>query len=135
IPSRVITNFESAHDTNANLMIDVVYNEKGMLIESDDSVWNFHVWNEGWFTRSDLGPEYNGWQILDATPQEQSGGIYRLGPASLRAIKEGDVDKDYDCVFVFGEMNADRVQWIEYEDGRREKVYSDSKSVGQRTST
>ncbi|XP_034508948.1 protein-glutamine gamma-glutamyltransferase E-like, partial [Ailuropoda melanoleuca] len=135
IPSRVITNFESAHDTNANLMIDVVYNEKGMLIESDDSVWNFHVWNEGWFTRSDLGPEFDGWQILDATPQEQSGGIYRLGPASLRAIKEGDIDKDYDCVFVFGEVNADRVQWIEYEDGSREKVYSDSKSVGQRTST
>lgn len=35
---------------------------------------NFHVWNEGWFTRPDLGAKYNGWQILDATPQERSAG-------------------------------------------------------------
>lgn len=35
---------------------------------------NFHVWNEGWFVRTDLGPTYNGWQVLDATPQERSQG-------------------------------------------------------------
>lgn len=35
---------------------------------------NFHVWNEGWFVRTDLGPSYNGWQVLDATPQERSQG-------------------------------------------------------------
>lgn len=35
---------------------------------------NFHVWNEAWFVRTDLGPLYNGWQVLDATPQERSQG-------------------------------------------------------------
>ena len=35
---------------------------------------NFHVWNEGWFVRTDLGPSYGGWQVLDATPQERSQG-------------------------------------------------------------
>lgn len=35
---------------------------------------NFHVWNEGWFARTDLSPSYSGWQVLDATPQERSHG-------------------------------------------------------------
>lgn len=35
---------------------------------------NFHVWNECWMVRQDLPPGYDGWQVLDATPQEQSGG-------------------------------------------------------------
>lgn len=41
---------------------------------------NFHVWNEGWFVRTDLGPSYNGWQVLDATPQERSQGNPLLAP-------------------------------------------------------
>ena len=35
---------------------------------------NFHVWNEVWMARPDLGKDYNGWQAIDATPQELSGG-------------------------------------------------------------
>lgn len=35
---------------------------------------NFHVWNEVWLARGDLGTSYNGWQAIDATPQELSGG-------------------------------------------------------------
>ena len=35
---------------------------------------NFHVWNEAWFVRNDLGSSYNGWQVLDSTPQERSQG-------------------------------------------------------------
>ncbi|XP_078508192.1 protein-glutamine gamma-glutamyltransferase E-like [Lissotriton helveticus] len=135
IPSRVITNFLSAHDANANLLVEEIYNESGQPIDSPDSVWNFHVWNEGWLIRDDLGPKYNGWQIFDATPQEESGGIFRLGPTSREAIKEGDVDLLYDTPFVFGEVNADKVQMVEDEDGNREKIYSDSKAIGQRTST
>lgn len=34
---------------------------------------NFHVWNEAWMARPDLGPKYGGWQVIDATPQELSG--------------------------------------------------------------
>lgn len=35
---------------------------------------NFHVWVDSWMTRPDLGPEYDGWQTSDPTPQEPSDG-------------------------------------------------------------
>lgn len=42
----------------------------------EDSVWNYHVWNEVWMTRPDLnnsgGEDYDGWQAIDSTPQEMS---------------------------------------------------------------
>lgn len=47
---------------------------------------NFHVWNEAWFVRNDLGSSYSGWQVLDSTPQERSQGNTLLahgGPPSL----------------------------------------------------
>lgn len=38
---------------------------------------NFHVWVEGWMKRPDLAEDgkYDGWQVLDPTPQEKSDGI------------------------------------------------------------
>lgn len=39
---------------------------------------NFHCWNEVWMERRDLPTGYGGWQIIDATPQEESSGIYQL---------------------------------------------------------
>lgn len=38
IPCRVVTNYESAHDTNSNLLIERYYNEIDEDI-SDDSIW------------------------------------------------------------------------------------------------
>lgn len=39
------------------------------------------MWNEVWMSRTDLGKDYDGWQVIDATPQETSEGnnkyIYR----------------------------------------------------------
>lgn len=39
-------------------------------------VRNFHVWNEVWMKRLDMLVEYgmDGWQVVDATPQETSDG-------------------------------------------------------------
>ncbi|XP_075427938.1 protein-glutamine gamma-glutamyltransferase E-like isoform X2 [Ascaphus truei] len=134
IPTRTITNFASAHDKDANLTVDSIYDSSGKSM-SKDTMWNFHVWNEGWFVRKDLGSSYNGWQILDATPQEKSHGIFRLGPTSQKAVKEGDVNLDYDGRFVFAEVNADTVEWVQYDDATKRRLYSESKSIGQYTST
>ena len=38
-------------------------------------VRNFHVWNEAWMARDDLRDGYGGWQAVDSTPQEPSGGV------------------------------------------------------------
>lgn len=114
LPSRVITNFSSAHDSNGSITIDYIVDSKGKIIEEYDSIWNFHVWSEIWMKRADLGEAYDGWQVIDATPQEDSYGKYRCGPASVAACKQGDVTKPYDLPFLFSEVNADRVNIFVY---------------------
>ncbi|XP_040186220.1 protein-glutamine gamma-glutamyltransferase E-like [Rana temporaria] len=134
IPTRVITNFVSAHDKDSNLSIDSIYTSSGRSM-GKDSLWNYHVWNESWFTRSELGESYGGWQVLDATPQEISGDTYCCGPASVHAIKEGDVDLSHDGPFIFSEVNADRNTWIYYDKDVKEKVYTNIEFVGKNMST
>ncbi|XP_073539963.1 protein-glutamine gamma-glutamyltransferase 5-like [Phyllobates terribilis] len=136
IPARVVTNFQSAHDTNLSLTVDEYYDDTGKKLEpaEGDSVWNFHVWDEGWMARKDLPPGYDGWQVLDPTPQEISGGTYCCGPAPVKAIKEGDVDVDYDVAFVFTEVNGDVVHWV-LQDGGVEQGKVDTLTIGQSIST
>lgn len=136
IPTRVVTNFESAHDTNGNLTIDNEYDDEGMDLErSTDSIWNFHVWIESWMARFDLRRGNDGWQVLDPTPQEKSEGVYCCGPAPVKAIKEGEIDMRYDVPFIYAEVNADCVTWMCPEKGKRVKIDSDTKHVGQKIST
>lgn len=41
IPTRVITNFDSGHDTDGNLIIDEYYDSTGRILENKkkDTVW------------------------------------------------------------------------------------------------
>jgi transglutaminase 1 len=55
---------------------------------------------------------YDGWQVVDATPQESSDGLYRCGPTSVEAVKQGEVNKPFDGKFVYAEVNADEVYWL-----------------------
>ncbi|XP_031846608.1 transglutaminase isoform X2 [Nomia melanderi] len=113
LPCRVVTNYASAHDTQSSLTVDYFVDAEGRVMEelNSDSIWNFHVWNEVWMKRLDLSPDCSGWQAIDATPQELSEDAYRCGPASVEAVKKGEVLRPYDNGFLFAEVNADKVFW------------------------
>ncbi|CAG0884266.1 unnamed protein product [Cyprideis torosa] len=93
IPCRAVTNFVSAHDTDGTLTVDKYFDLEGEPVEGGpsgetfDSIWNFHVWNDVWISRSDLPQGYGGWQAIDATPQERSGG----GTIGREKSTHGDV--------------------------------------------
>ncbi|XP_069490085.1 protein-glutamine gamma-glutamyltransferase K isoform X2 [Ambystoma mexicanum] len=137
IPGRSITNFASAHDTDANLSLDVYFDKdmKPLEDKNTDSVWNYHVWNDCWMTRPDLPSGYDGWQALDATPQETSSGIYRCGPCPLPAIKNGLVYVKFDAPFIFAEVNSDKVYYQQQPDGSFKKAFVEEKAVGHLMST
>ncbi|XP_013382452.1 hemocyte protein-glutamine gamma-glutamyltransferase-like isoform X3 [Lingula anatina] len=136
IPCRPVTNFVSAHDSDGTISIDDYFDMDGNLLEEfcEDSIWNFHVWNDVWMARPDLPSGCGGWQAIDATPQELSDGVYCAGPCSLNAIKAGQVYLPYDGPFIFAEVNADRVRHRRRNDGTWDRYFMKA-SVGQKIST
>ncbi|XP_052247708.1 protein-glutamine gamma-glutamyltransferase K-like [Dreissena polymorpha] len=143
IPCRTVTNFASAHDTDGSNCIEKYFRLNGNALEkadvswSGDSVWNFHVWNEVWLSRPDLEPRghYDGWQVIDATPQETSEGVYTCGPCPLVALKAGECGVKFDTGFVFAEVNADEVHWELLPGGGTRRLKVDKKSIGKFIST
>uniref|UniRef100_A0A3Q2Z2D1 protein-glutamine gamma-glutamyltransferase n=1 Tax=Hippocampus comes TaxID=109280 RepID=A0A3Q2Z2D1_HIPCM len=133
IPARVISNFNSAHDNNGNLKIELIFKSDGSADERNthDSIWNYHCWNEVYMKRPDLPPRLSGWQVVDATPQETSDGLYRCGPASVLAIKEGQVGHSYDAPFIFAEVNSDVHYLTRDKYGNVISVYVDKTLVGR----
>nr|XP_006641558.1 PREDICTED: protein-glutamine gamma-glutamyltransferase 2-like [Lepisosteus oculatus] len=137
IPTRCVTNYSSAHDTDGNLTVDQCYNEQleSLPAAGKDMIWNYHCWVESWMARPDLPRDYWGWQVLDPTPQERSDGVFCCGPCPVRAVKEGDVDVKYDAPFVFSEVNADLACWVVRADGGRSRAALQRHSVGRNIST
>ncbi|XP_040009880.1 protein-glutamine gamma-glutamyltransferase 2-like [Xiphias gladius] len=113
IPSRVVTVFNAAHDGDASLKVEEFYSSRGEKLNlSKDSIWNFHVWVECWMRRPDLGAGFDGWQVLDPTPQEKSAGIFRCGPSPVVAIQQHCFGAPYDTPFVYASVDADIVRLI-----------------------
>ncbi|XP_054048664.1 protein-glutamine gamma-glutamyltransferase 4 [Rissa tridactyla] len=140
IPSRCVSNFNSAHDTDENLRVDIYLNEFGEKLNrmSLDSVWNFHVWNDVWMKRMDLPSGFDGWQAIDSTPQEQSQGAFQCGPCPLKAVRDGDVYLPYDSKFVYAEVNADKVYWVVKNVRGKDKyikISTETQGVGVNIST
>ncbi|NXI02440.1 EPB42 protein, partial [Pachycephala philippinensis] len=137
IPTRVVTGFTWAHNTKSSLSVDEYYDEDGTLLTQDNTarVWTFHVWNECWMARTDLLPEYSGWQALDATCQEKSKGPSFCGPAPVHAIKEGDTHVDYDVCYFFAAINAKCQVWIHKADDTLKPAFGGTKYTGNNIST
>ena len=84
---------------------------------------------------------YDGWQAVDATPQEESGGAMQMGPAPLRACYLGQGGVPYDTEFLIAEVNADERTWTEDAatgeftltkvDARKVGPFTLTKSVGR----
>ncbi|XP_066130242.1 protein-glutamine gamma-glutamyltransferase Z [Saccopteryx bilineata] len=137
VPTRVVSNFHSAHSVDGNLTIDTYYDRNAEILSTwkRDKIWNFHVWNECWMIRKDLPPGYNGWQVLDPTPQQTSSGLFCCGPASVKAIREGEIHLPYDTPFVYAEVNADEVIWL-LRDGQAQEILAhNTSSVGKKICT
>jgi len=144
VPARSVTNFSSGHEQpneegKYQRAIDKYFERGGSKINDQktvDSVWNFHVWNDVWMERPDLGLKYFGWQAIDATPQEESDGTYQTGPAPLIAIKEGEDNISYDLEFIYSEINADEHYYVEKDDGSGyvlARTVTDSIGIGMST--
>lgn len=119
---------------------------------------NFHVWVECWMRRPDLGVGFDGWQIVDPTPQEKSGGrrgsklscvtpdfvswedwflsllvllgTYCCGPCPVAAIQRRCLGARYDVPFICASMDADVIQLV-VRDGLVVGRTVDTESVGR----
>lgn len=63
-------------------------------------------------------------------------GVFQCGPASVNGIRDGDINLNFDMVFIFAEVNADRITWIYNSSNGSQKQNSlDTYSIGKYIST
>uniref|UniRef100_A0A0N5BWS3 TGc domain-containing protein n=1 Tax=Strongyloides papillosus TaxID=174720 RepID=A0A0N5BWS3_STREA len=145
IPTRTITCSDAGHDIQGSLVLErriIRTIKNGFQTESEEGIWTFHCWCEIWIKRYDLPSGiYDGWQVVDATPQTTSNGLRQRGPYPVKALFNGVVNLKYDGHLMFSEMNADIIDRVlEYDPkikGYRDLGYQfdSQENSTQRTST
>eukprot|EP00824_Muranothrix_gubernata_P011240 TRINITY_DN2453_c0_g1_i1.p1 TRINITY_DN2453_c0_g1~~TRINITY_DN2453_c0_g1_i1.p1 ORF type:complete len:910 (+),score=182.88 TRINITY_DN2453_c0_g1_i1:36-2732(+) len=121
IPCLSVTTYNCAHEQPPyNQHIENYWKWQGNRMIRDESVkkggsvWNFHVFNEAYMKRN--SEMSNGWQVLDATPQEVSEDTenagHRLGPAPIKAIRARAKQYLYDVDFALSMVDADIVDYV-----------------------
>uniref|UniRef100_A0A0N4Z245 TGc domain-containing protein n=1 Tax=Parastrongyloides trichosuri TaxID=131310 RepID=A0A0N4Z245_PARTI len=131
IPTRTVTCSDAGHDVQGSLVLErriLRKTKDGLQTESEEGIWTFHCWCEIWIKRHDLAKGiYDGWQVVDATPQTTSNGLRQRGPYPVKALFKGIVNLKYDGHLMFSEMNADIIDRVlEYDpdiDGYRDLGY------------
>jgi hypothetical protein len=131
IAARTVSNYNSAHGASKNHAgVDSFYfygNDFQLSARANpqNSIWTFHVWSEVNMKRLDLPYRIaNGWQVADATPQEeacvptpggQSACRFMMGPASVNLARLGPssphVNDPYDTKFLIGETVGSLRSW------------------------
>lgn len=135
IPSRCVTCYRAVHDSDYSGAINTHWSQDlKPKTDMDDAIWNFHVWNESWFTRPDLPDCYDGWQASDPTPMDCSEGVVTCGPSPVTAILKGDLYFGFETKYVFAELHGGRVHWLVDADGNMEP-FMGGRSVGGAIST
>ncbi|XP_064610806.1 protein-glutamine gamma-glutamyltransferase K-like isoform X2 [Liolophura sinensis] len=136
IPTRCVTNFKSAHDSDFSCPVDFHWTSDGKAQrQMDEHIWDYHTWNECWFQRPDLPKGYDGWQAFDSTLQEVSEGVFTCGPAPVKAIKEGQLYIPYDAKYLFAELNGDKTHWSVDQEGNMTVLGTEVSAVGRNIST
>ena len=111
IACRPVTCYNAAHCVQKLGQVDRYFSSTGELVPSlgKDQLWVYHVWCEAWMRRDDLPQGYDGWQALDPTSQDRQSGRFRIGPASVKAIKQCQSGKKwpYDVEYVMSRITAD----------------------------
>lgn len=114
IPCRVVTNYVSAHNLDNPSSVNIHFDQCSEKIKREydtDAVWNFHCWNDCWMTRYDLS-ESGGWQAVDCTPQDKTDEYLHVGPAPVKALKEGNTGCSFNSESFYTEINAEKSYWV-----------------------
>ncbi|CAD5208092.1 unnamed protein product [Bursaphelenchus xylophilus] len=126
ICARSVTCIEASYDADPTLTVDraFVKNSDDFTFEpmrnSVGQLWEctrtYHIWVECFCRRSDIGSEFDGWQLVDPTAPESPLSARQFGPASLRSLKATKLEVPYDARLFYGMYRSNKVQWFyEYE--------------------
>ncbi|KAK7114916.1 protein-glutamine gamma-glutamyltransferase 4-like isoform X1 [Littorina saxatilis] len=136
IPTRCVTCFRSSHDSDFSNPINAHWSADNRPRKNmDDAVWDYHVWGESWLKRPDLPLGYDGWQAFDPTPQECNEGVFTCGPASVKAVRKGELYYGFHSKFLFSEAHGERVHWLVDADGNMTAFRVEKRVVGRQIST